>query len=104
MTTVLQQYGEVKERERGKYEISYQPVTKGRNLLHIRVGGLNIRKSPFDVRVVSPVEDLGVPIQTLGGSEYPHSVTFNHAGEMVISVGHSISVLSPSGTKAQIIW
>ena len=99
MLTGARVRGEVTERGRGQCKISYQPVTKGRNLLHIRVCGLNIRGSPFDVKVVSPVEDLGVPIQTFGGFESPRSVAFNHAGEIVISVGHSISVLSPSGTK-----
>ena len=91
--------GEVKERGRGQYEISYQPVTKGRNMLHIRVYGLNIRGSPFDVKVVSPVEGLGVPIQTFGGFRTPQGVAFNRAGEMVISAGDSVSVLSPNGAK-----
>ena len=99
MLTGARVRGEVKERGRGQYEISYQPVTKGRNLLHIRVCGLNIRGSPFDVKVVSPVEDLGVPIQTFGGFEGPWGVAFNHAGEIVVSGVDSVSVLSPNGTK-----
>ena len=99
MLTGARVRGEVTERGRGKYEISYQPVTKGRNLLHIRVGGLNIRGSPFDVRVVSPVEGHGVPIQTFGGFRSPWGVAFNHAGEIVVSDVDSGSVLSPNGTK-----
>ena len=99
MLTGARVRGEVKERGRGQYEISYQPVTKGRNLLHIRVCGLNIRGSPFDVRVASPMEGLGVPIQTFGGFGHPRGVAFNHAGEMVISAGDSVSVLRPNGTK-----
>ena len=99
MLTGARVRGEVKKRGRGQYEISYQPVTKGRNLLHVRVGGLNIRGSPFDVRVVSPVEDLGAPIQTFGGFERPQGVAFNHAGEIVVFAGNSVSVLSPNGTK-----
>ena len=91
--------GGVKQRGSGQYEISYQPVTKGRNLLHIRVGGLNIRGSPFDVRVVLPVEGLGVPIQTFGGFEGPWGVAFNRAGEIVVSAVDCVSVLSPNGTK-----
>ena len=66
MLTGARVRSEVKERGKGQYEISYQPVTKGRNLLHIRVYGLNIRGSPFDVRVLSPEEVLGVPIKTFG--------------------------------------
>ena len=87
MLTGARVRGEVTERGRGQYEISYQPVTKGRNLLHVRVCGLNIRGSPFDVKVVSPVEG----IQTFKG------VAFNL--EMVISAGDSVSVLSPNGAK-----
>ena len=99
MLTGARVRGEVKERGRGQYEISYQPVTKGRSLLHIRVCGLNIRGSPFDVRVASPMEGLGVPIQTFGGFGNPRGVAFNHAGEMVISAGDNVSVLRPNGTK-----
>ena len=99
MLTGARVRGEVKERGRGQYEISYQPVTKGRNLLHIRICGLKIRGSPFDVKVVSPVENLGVPIQTFGGFEATWGVAFNHAGEIVISAGNSVSVLTPNGTK-----
>ena len=99
MLTGARVRGEVKERGRGQYEISYQPVTKGRNLLHIRICGLKIRGSPFDVKVVSPVENLGVPIQTFGGFEATCGVAFNHAGEIVISAGNSVSVLTPNGTK-----
>ena len=47
MLTGARVRGEVKERGKGQYEISYQPVTKGRNLLHVRVYGLNIRGSPL---------------------------------------------------------
>ena len=83
------------ERGRGQYEISYQPVIKGRNQLHIRVGGLNIRGSPFDVMVVPPVKVLGVPIQifTIGGFQKPRGAAFNHAGEIVISAKNCVSIL-----------
>ena len=47
MLTEARVRGGVMEVECGQYEIIYQPVTKGRNLLHIRVGGLNIQGSPF---------------------------------------------------------
>ena len=99
MLTGARVRGEVTERGRGQYEISYQPVTKGRNTLHVRVCGLNIRGSPFDVKVVSPVEDLGVPIQIFGGFGNPRGVAFNHAGEMVITDVDSVSVFSPNGAK-----
>ena len=97
MLTGARVRGEVKERGRGQYEISYQPITKGRNQLHVTVGGLNIRGSPFDVR--AELEGLRVPIQTFGGFKNPQGVAFNHAGEIVISSGNRVSVVSPNGTK-----
>ena len=99
MLTGARVRGEVTERGRGEYEVSYQPVTKGRNLLHVRVCGLNIRGSPFDVKVVSPVEGIGVPIQTFGGFGEIRGVAFNNVGEMVISAGDGVSILAPNGTK-----
>ena len=99
MLTGARVRGEVKKRGSAEYKISYQPVTKGRNLLHVRVGGLNIQESPFDVRVVSPVEDLGVLIQTFSGFKSLQGVAFNHAGEMFISAGNRVSVFSQRGTK-----
>ena len=99
MLTGARVRGEVSESGRSQYEISYQPVTKGRNMLHIRVDGLNIRESPFDVKVVSPVKDLGVPIQTFGGFGDLWGVAFNCVGEIVVSAGDSVSVLSPNGAK-----
>ena len=98
MLTGARVRGGVKEVGRGQYEMSYQPVTKGRNLLHVRVGGLNIQGSPFDVKVVSPFQYSGVPIQTFD-IENPWGVAFNHAGEIVVSAGYCVSVLGLNGTK-----
>jgi tripartite motif-containing protein 2/3 len=81
--------GRVQERGRGRYEISYQPVTKGRNLLHVRVEGESIQGSPFDVASVSP-EYHEVPIRTITTVGKSCGVAFNHAGEMVISTANSV--------------
>ena len=98
MLTGARVRGGVKGVEHGQYEMSYQPVTKGRNLLHIRVGGLNIRGSPFDVKVVSPFQYSGIPIQTFD-LEYPWGVAFNHAGEIVVSAEDCVSIFGLNGTK-----
>ena len=99
MLTGARVRGEVTERGRGQYKISYQPVTKGRNLLQVRVCGLNIRGSPFDVRVVSPVEDLGIPICTFGSFEKPRGVAFDCAGKIIISARDHVSVVGSNGAK-----
>jgi tripartite motif-containing protein 2/3/tripartite motif-containing protein 71 len=90
--------GRVQERGRGQYDISYQPVTKGRSLLHIRVEGENISGSPFDVGVASPFEYNGVPIRAFSVVT-PRGVAFNRAGEMIVSAGDSVSTHSLNGTK-----
>ena len=99
MLTGARVRGEVKERGRGQYEISYQPVTKRRNLLHVRVCGLNIRGSPFDVRVVSPVKGLGIPICTFGSFEKPRGVAFDCAGKIIISAKDRVFVVGSNGAR-----
>jgi DNA-binding beta-propeller fold protein YncE len=93
--------GVVEEKGRGQYEISYQPVTKGRCQLCVRVEGVNIQGSPFDVRVVAPMEFPIAPIQTFGDIPTPSGVAFNRRGEMVVSCGldHRVSIYSLSGEK-----
>ena len=45
--------------EASKYEISYQPSSRGRHQLHIKVEGEHIKGSPFPVTVRLPVKKLG---------------------------------------------
>ena len=90
--------GIVKDKGLGQYEISYQPVTKGRCLLHVRVEGLNIQGSPFEVRVAAPL--LHFPAQsTIDGIQRPWGVTFNHGGEIIVSGANRVSIYSLSGEK-----
>ena len=92
--------------ERGgqsQYEISYQPIIKGRHQLHIKVDGQHIRGSPSSVAVKSPVEKLGTPILTVGGVHLPAGVAITKRGEMVVTEwdGDCVSLFSPSGEKLQ---
>ena len=91
--------GGVEEKGRGEYEITYQPVTEGRSQLHIRIEGTNIQGSPFNVKVVSPVEWFRAPIQTLKGIKNPWGVAFNRVGEMVVTTADCVSVLDLNGAK-----
>ena len=89
--------GGVEDIGSGQYQVSYRPVSKGKNLLHIRISGMDIRGSPFFVRVVSPVEYCGVPIQTFDAWD-PCGVAFNHVDEIILISSYCISVLSQNGT------
>ena len=91
----------VERRGQSQYEISYQPIIKGRHKLHIKVKGQHVRGSPSSVAVKSPVEKLGTPILTLGGVRRPWGVAINQRGGVVVTEwdGHCVSVFSPSGEK-----
>ncbi len=84
-----------------KYEISYLPTIRGRHQLYIKLGSQHIRGSPFPVEVKLPIEKLGTPILTIGGMNGPWGITINPRGEVVVTehVGHSVSILSPTGLK-----
>ena len=90
----------VERRGESKYEISYQPTIKGRHQLHIKVGGVHIRGSPFCVKVTSQI-DLRVPIQTIKGLNGPCRLALNQRGEMIVCEVNRpfISVFSVSGQK-----
>ena len=91
----------VEGRGQSQYEISYQPIIKGRNLLHIKAEDKHVRGSPSSVAVKSPVEKLGIPILTLGGLRKPWGVAINQRGEVVVTErdGYCVSVVSPNGEK-----
>ena len=48
--------------------------------------------------------NLGVPIQTFGGLEGTRGVAFIHAGEIVVSAGGGVPVLTPNQAQIIIIW
>ncbi len=84
-----------------QYEISYQPIIKGRHQLHIKVEDQHIRVSPFPVAVKLPIEKLDTSIRTIGGVKGPYEITFNRRGEVVVTEGngHCVSIFSSSGEK-----
>ena len=50
-----------------KYEIQYQPATRGQHQLHIRINGKNIKGSPYTVMVAMPSpKSLGKPVRSIG--------------------------------------
>ena len=84
-----------------RYEISYQPASRGRHQLHIKVKGDHIKGSPFPVTVKLPVKKLGTPIKTINGVKGPWGVAINQRGEVLVAEGsgHCVSIFSPAGEK-----
>ena len=89
----------VERRGQSQYKIGYQPTTKGKHQLHIKVEGQHIRGSPFSVAVKMPLDKLCSPILTTDGYRIPWGVAVNQRGEVVVTEegGHCVSVLSPNG-------
>ena len=91
--------GRIIGKERGRYQISYKPVIKGKHQLHIKVEGNHIKGSPFPVLVKMPVEKLGCFMHTIESINSPYGVTINQRGQVVVSKsgGDCVSVLNDNG-------
>ena len=91
----------VKKTESSQYEISYQPTSRGRHQLHIKVEGEHIKGSPFPVIVKLPVQKLGTPTKTISGLDQPCGLAVNKGGDIIVAEygGHCVSIFSPAGEK-----
>ena len=88
----------VKNTKASQYEISYQPTSRGRHQLHIKVEGEHIKGSPFPVVVM---KKLGTLTKTIGGLDRPWGVTVNKRGDIIVAKfgGHCVSIIGPAGEK-----
>ena len=93
------------EQDRGRYEIAYQPTTRGPHEIQIKVNGRSIRGSPFAVTVMRSIDTLGTPFKTIDGLKGPYGVAVNKKGEVIIAEadGQCVSIFSPSGKKIKTI-
>ena len=91
----------IKAIETSQYEISYQPTSRGRHQLHIKVEGEHIKGSPFIVTVKLPVKKFGTPVRVIDGLNSPWGVAVNQRGEIIVAEnsGHCISIFSPTGER-----
>ena len=91
----------VKKTEDSQFEIIYQPTSRGRHQLNIKVKGEPIKGSPFSVVVKLPLKELGNPVRSINGVNKPRGVVVNQQGEVVVTEdeGHCVSVFSSTGEK-----
>ena len=91
----------VKKTEASQYEISYQPTSRGRHQLHIKVEEEHIKGSPFPVVVNLPIQKLGTPTKIIGGLKLPWGVAINKRGDIIVAEcgGNCVSIFSPAGEK-----
>ena len=94
----------VTERGKKEYEISYQPAVRGAHQLHIRVGGEEVRGSPFQVTVRTSAEQ-GTVIKTIDGVNRPHGMAVNKSGEVIVAEERNacVSVFSSAGDKLRVL-
>ena len=86
---------------KSKYELQYQPATRGEHQLHIRINGKNIKGSPYTVTVLPSPQSLGKPVRSIGNLQGPWGIATNSRGHIVVAErnGHCVSVFTPGGRK-----
>ena len=86
-----------------KYEIQYQPVTRGQHQLHIRINGKSIKGSPYAVMARPPLQSLGKPVRTITNLQKPWGIATDSKGRIIIaeSGADCISILTQQGHKIQ---
>ena len=91
----------VKKREGNQYEVCYQPTSRGRHQLHIKVESQHIRGSPFAVLMKLPFAKLGTHIRTIDGLKGPWGVAVDERGQIIVAEydGKRVSMLNTSGEK-----
>ena len=85
------------------YEVSYQPNTRGRHVLNVRVNGEPVQGSPFTVYVRQAPHLLGKPVRVIGGLNLPWMIATTGSGELVVSEVNKISFISRDGERIRSI-
>ena len=84
-----------------RYKVTCTPVSRGRHKLHVQVNDKEINGSPFTVTVYPDPKQLGHPVRTVTGLEFPYGIAFNNREEMIVSEygAHRLSILDTRGQK-----
>ena len=69
--------GEIQEHSQDRYTVNIQPLVRGRHKLSVKVNGVNISNSPFDVFVNIPAKQLSKPVGEIPGMQQPISLCFS---------------------------
>lgn len=94
--------GSVQTRAMSQYEITYQPVVKGKHQLHIRINGQCIARNPFTICVMPPAEtsiSLGQLLHSIHQIKKPWGVVVTNEGRLVVSESatHCVKVFKTRG-------
>ena len=68
---------EIQEHSQDRFTVNIQPLVRGRHKLSIKVNGVNISNSPFNVFVNIPAKQLSKPVAEIPGLQRPISLCFS---------------------------
>ena len=84
--------------QKGTYTVSYQPTTRGRHKLYLKINGKIVKGSPHNV-IVRP--NLQSPVKVIPSLNMPWCVTTDSKGQIIVTEwnGHRVSIYSPKWDK-----
>ena len=84
-----------------QYKVSYTAVSRGQHKLHVQVNDREMNGSPFTVTVYPDPRQLGLPVRTVTGLNWPYGIAFNSNQEMIVSEkgGHRLSIFDIKGQR-----
>ena len=84
-----------------KYKIQYQPTTRGKHKLHVRIDGRSIKGSPYTVVARPSLQSLGKPVRIIGKLNKPKGITVDSKGRFIIAESgcNCDSILTQEGHK-----
>ena len=87
------------------YTITFTPRVRGRHDLTVTVNGKEIAGSPFRVFVKIHPTQLGQPVRTITGLNYPWGIAINSKQQLMVaeSVGKQITIMERDGKRVQTI-
>ena len=75
--------GEIQEHSQDRFTVNIQPLVRGRHKLSIKVNGVNISNSPFNVFVHIQPEQLSKPVGEIPGLQRPASLWYSEKNILV---------------------
>ena len=85
------------------YEVSYQPNTRGRHELSVRVNDVPVQGSPFLVYARQAPHLLDRPVRVIKELGHPRMVATTSSGELVVSEYDKVSIISRDGERIRSI-
>ena len=95
----------VTSKERGIYEVTYTPEVRGRHSLIVKVNGIQIAGSPFQVFAKIHPSQLDEPVRVMEGVHQPWGIAVNSKQQLVVAEVHGkkITIFDREGEKVRTI-